>query len=85
MSTGVASADKVIADAKENMISLTESVNDIGGSLDYKFVGIDIKKQPNGDFDVVNAMKQSKGTAAQTTAGKLSDIKDVAQYTKPKK
>lgn len=85
MSTGVASADKVIADAKENMISLTESVNDIGGSLDDKFVGIDIKKQPNGDFDVVNAMKQSKGTAAQTTAGKLSDIKDVAQYTKQKK
>lgn len=81
----IASASKIIADAKETMIKLTESVNDTGKSLDQEFEGISVEPDADGRFNVVNAMKQSKGTAAQATTGKLSEIKDIAQYTKKNK
>lgn len=78
--TGNAAADKVIDEAKQTMIQLRKSVNDIGREVDSEFKTI----EATGD-DVVMMMKQSKGAAAQTTTGKMSDIKDVANYTKKNK
>jgi len=85
--TGIQSADKVISDAKNTMIKLIEDVNKTGSDLvgEEEFKGIQVRVKDDGSFDAVAAMKQSKGTAAQASTGKMSDIKDVAQYTKPKK
>jgi hypothetical protein len=86
--TGVASADKVIKESKETMITLAKSVNEIGSDVDDKFEKMYVPSQEqieNDEVDVVPMMKQSKGAVAQTTSGKMSDIKDVAKYTnKPK-
>ncbi|MBQ9072524.1 MAG: hypothetical protein IJY25_05155 [Bacilli bacterium] len=86
--TGVDSADKVIEESKETMIKLAKSVNETGKSIDSEFKDMfeptaeDIE---NDNIDVVKMMKTSKGAVAQTTSGKMSDIKDVAKYTnKPK-
>ena len=80
LSTGVDSADKVIKESRKAMGELAKSVNDIGQSVDDKFV-----KMSENTNDVVKMMKESKGAVAQTTSGKMSDIKDVAKFTnKPK-
>lgn len=80
MSTGVDSADKVIAESKKLMGDLAKSVNDTGKEVDDKFVTISTDTS-----DVVTMMKQSKGAAAQASSGEMSHIQDVAQYTKKDK
>ena len=80
MSTGVESADKVIAESKKLMGDLAKSVNDTGKQVDEKFVKISTDTS-----DVVTMMKQSKGAAAQASSGEMSHIQDVAQYTKKDK
>ena len=67
------------------MLNLAEDVNKVGSKIDDKFEKIDIKYTASGGEDIVKLMKQSKGAVAQTTSGKMSDIKDVAKYTKQKK
>ena len=62
------------------MIKLAIDVNEMGKSIDDKFVEMTV--DPN---DVVATMKSSKGAVAQTTSGKMSDIKDLAKYTQQSK
>lgn len=86
--TGTASADKVISESKEAMITLAKSVNSIGNEIDEDFedMYVPTKEQiDTNDIDVVTMMKTSKGAVAQTTSGKMSDIKDVAKYAERKK
>lgn len=78
--TGVASADKVIAESRSTMGKLAHDVNETGKAIDDKFVTIS-----EDITDVVTMMKQSKGAVAQTTSGKMSDIKDIAKYTQQTK
>lgn len=73
--TGVASADKVIAEATKSMQHLVEVSNRLGTSLDSSFQGVSAS-----GTDVVNMMKQSKGTAAQASSGHMSDLKDIGKY-----
>ena len=80
MSTGVASADKVIAESAKLMGELANAVNATGEKIDEKFVKISTDTS-----DVVTMMKQSKGAAAQASSGEMSHIQDVAQYTKKDK
>lgn len=82
--TGIESADKVIEDSKKTMEILINDVNNIGsGLIGEEFKGINTTEIfENGEFDVVKAMKQSKGTAAQASSGEMSHIQDIAQYTK---
>ena len=74
-SSGIASADKVIGEATKSMQALVDKSNALGKSLDSGFVEISAS-----GTDVVNMMKQSKGTSAQAGSGKMSDIKDVGKY-----
>ena len=87
--TGVESADKVIVDSMEAMRQLIDDVNETGKKLiGDEFKGLNEKEifeTKEYEFDVVKAMKQSKGTAAQASSGEMSHIQDVAQYTKKDK
>lgn len=80
MSTGVASADKVIAESAKLMGELANAVNATGEKIDEKFVKISTDTS-----DVVKMMKDSKGATAQASSGEMSHIQDVAQYTKKDK
>jgi len=78
--TQTASADKVIQESKSAMISLRDAVNATGKEVDKDFVINDAAND-----DVVMIMKKAKGTLAQSTSGKFSDVKDIDKYTKKKK
>ena len=86
--TGQASADKVIRESKEAMISLARQVNQTGKEVDDEFEEMYVPSDDdieNGNADFVTMSKSSKGAVAQTSSGKMAHIKDVAQYTKSKK
>ena len=86
--TGQASADKVIRESKEAMISLARQVNQTGKEVDDEFEEMYVPSDDdieNGNADFVTMSKSFKGAVAQTSSGKMAHIKDVAQYTKSKK
>ena len=77
--TGAASADKVILEQRDKMVKLATETNKIGDSLDGEYRPID--QAVIDASDVVNVMKQGKGTVAQAGSGKMEHYSDVSKYT----
>ena len=83
-STGSTSADNVIKQETEKLKKLRDVTNKLGTSLDDNYGEIDVPDKDDAGANitnVVNIMKQGKGTVAQAGSGKMEHYADVSKYT----